>query len=187
MKMKLLNFSNLLTIAFGITSSIATIVGLVTIFISINRQHNIQKLREILWEMEKFQRTLRRYDDIDKETEFCSLFNICRNLYNSTASANDSIIKLAIFSLFVVIIIWESILLLSYPLTFSKYEYGFVVTFITVGVAILIGFMMLLDKLNNIKKSSNLPSQFEVLNANNINEINTLLIAGQLLKVKIMK
>ncbi|PFU24520.1 hypothetical protein [Bacillus cereus] len=46
-----LQIGSLATIIFGISAGILSLMGLVAIFVSMNSQHKIQKVREIYWDM----------------------------------------------------------------------------------------------------------------------------------------
>ncbi|THF74405.1 Asp23/Gls24 family envelope stress response protein [Cohnella fermenti] len=96
------------TFTFSITASLVTLVGLITIFLSINVQHSIQKAREIYWEAIGF-----TYEEQDS-TYFNSIRGKLRRnveLYRQILMPNffnKIVIFIAIGSILAVVYIWWS-------------------------------------------------------------------------------
>ena len=88
----------ILTILFGLSSGILALVGLVSIFISINNQHKIQKARELIWEIMVLPSEKNNTNHIGKK-----LFNklwMYKDLTSDKHDFNKIIIKPALLQVF---------------------------------------------------------------------------------------
>lgn len=181
------NFSNILTLSFGVISTIVTLVGLSAIFISINMQQNIQKLRDIYWLIFNFSRTPVEFNNLENERELYKLFFQYKHIYNNKSQSTKTILYLVLFSLNIVIAIFISILCFIKPPVSSNSEYAIAIILVIIISIILIFFMYAFWMLNNTEKSSELPHPKELLSGFPKKDINTLLIAGQFMKLKIIR
>ncbi|BCC60818.1 hypothetical protein OCD85_01220 [Bacillus pacificus] len=79
-----------LTIIFGLTAGILGLVGLLAIFISLNSQHNIQKARELYWQLKNFhfEDYLDKVRNLNKRSKFS---NEDQNTSNTAIDMLDDI------------------------------------------------------------------------------------------------
>lgn len=59
--------SDMIAIVFGLTGSIMALVGLIAIFVSLNTQHNLQKCRELYWEMVSMSYKEETYENLNRK------------------------------------------------------------------------------------------------------------------------
>ncbi|WP_026883212.1 hypothetical protein [Clostridium akagii] len=185
--MEFKNFSNILTLSFGVISTIVTLVGLSAIFISINMQQNIQKLRDIYWLIFNFSRTPNEFNNLGNERELYKLFFQYKHIYNNKSHSTKTILYLVLFSLNIVIAIFIAILYFIKPPVSNNSEYAVAVILVIIISIVLIFFMYIFWMLNNTEKSSELPPPKQLLSGSPKKDINTLLIAGQFMKLKIIR
>ncbi|KAA9011780.1 hypothetical protein [Niallia endozanthoxylica] len=170
------NTSDIIAFVFGLIACVFTLVGLLSIFISITSQHNIQKCRELLWELKveenpnQILKKLGLYGDIIKEkTQFTS-----------------NVISISTFSIWVAIAT-IGILNLALLNKFTKSESIILGIFSALMIGALFAFSILLLKLKSITKISNLPSLEELLDVDTESyEVNSLRLASKLISMHVI-
>ncbi|PMC37314.1 hypothetical protein CJ195_11160 [Bacillus sp. UMB0899] len=165
--------SDIIAYVFGLIACVFTLVGLLSIFISINSQHNIQKCREILWELkveespEKLIKNIELYQDIiEDKSEFTS-----------------RVISISVISIWCAIIIVAA---LNFVLIkeFLLRESLFIAAVSVPMVIVLYAFSRLLLKLKNITEISNLPTLEKLLDVNDTKHgVNALRLASKLMNM----
>ncbi|WP_143756780.1 hypothetical protein [Paenibacillus peoriae] len=179
--------SNLLSIAFGVISTIATLIGLIAIFLSLNMQHNIQKLRDIFWGMSRYSRYINKHLDIDSETHFNEQFILYEQIYNNGSKLTKRTLSTALLSLVIMALIFILVLYIIMPPSSNFLEFIIAIFLIISAITALFLFFRLLWISNSTKKISDLPSPQEILNGKPKGNINTLVIAGQFMKLHIIR
>ncbi len=157
----LTNYSFILTIVFGVTGGILTLVGLIAIFISISTQHNVQKAREILWELQGFHVD---YHSLENEKKTWLRLEHLFYQYEKLLKVNKPVslvIKVAKGSIFFVGMTWLTILIyLIKPLSYNQKAYLIVI--VSIGILILLIFIVILNRLGRVTYVADLP-KIEVL------------------------
>ncbi|AOZ94879.1 hypothetical protein [Paenibacillus crassostreae] len=185
--MQIENLSNLLAIAFGVISTIATLVGLIAIFLSFNMQQNVQKLRDIFWELSKYSRYINTHYNIEAEIHFFEQYTMYDQIYNNGSKLTKRTLTTATYSLVIMSLVFMIILLIIKPPASTLLEFIIATLFIVCVSSTLFLFIRLILFVGNIKKISDLPSPQEILNGNTQKNINTLVIVGQFLKLRIIR
>lgn len=179
------NSTDVITIIFGLTSGILTLVGLISIFISFNSQHKIQYVREILWGLVSLPY---EFGDTDKQSKDREVFRkiwLYKDITERQGDFTSTIIKVSRVSLFVVISIWSILGILLFR-EFYTTDFIFLTTSTIASITILIGFIYVLGKINNITKIGNLPSVDEIMDAGNLTTgVNTITLAAISMHLKI--
>ncbi|MBR8644252.1 hypothetical protein KEH51_05210 [[Brevibacterium] frigoritolerans] len=85
----------------GFTGGVIALVGLIAIFVSLNSQHNLQKCRELYWNMA----SMSIKDDF---TNFYETFSLYKSIYEEGPKEKYTIqiITLARISILAVICVW---------------------------------------------------------------------------------
>lgn len=176
------NQSIILTILFGLSSGILALVGLVSIFISINNQHKIQKARELIWEIMMLPSEGNNSIHIGKK-----LFNklwMYKDLTSDKQDFTKVIIRMTRITIILVSLLWFS-LLIFLNINRNSIDFIFILVSIIISIMILIGFSFILGKINKIKEIGDLPDINDILNGDHKrNGINTLSLAGLGLAIK---
>ncbi|QOR65796.1 hypothetical protein IM538_18600 [Cytobacillus suaedae] len=169
------NSANIITITFGLISGVLTLVGLLSIFISLNTQQNVQRCREILWNLKgetsdkEIVKNLELYSDI-----FIDNNNFTQKVINRTA------LTLVIVC---VIIIIENILLMN-SLKTHEFHFILLVSLLIVGVFFI--FYRMLSNLKSISKAYNLPKLSSLLDTNEDTKgVDTLMLSARTMKLNI--
>lgn len=99
---------NNISLIFGVTSGILSLMGLVAIFVSLNSQHKIQKCRELYWEIIENQGNydLSIYEISEKMTNKIWLYS---KIYNSEEKFIKYVILVSQFTIILVIWLWALI------------------------------------------------------------------------------
>lgn len=169
------NFDLLVTVVFGLVSGVLTLIGLVSIFVSLNSQHNIQKCREIYWSLLKFKGRNEIIDDL--------LLYI--DIYNDNEKFTSRVIRICTSTIYIVIFITLILNLLS--LTEFKINEYIIVTLASILIwLILIKFAGILKDLQKLDKISSLPTVPQILDASaHTKGLNTVILAVNTLEVSI--
>lgn len=155
---------NLLTIIFGLTSGILTLVGITSIFISINSQHNIQKVRELIWGITSLPLEANNYTAVSIAEKMCQYYWLYKDIVGTSKNFTKNIIYLSWCAIGLVCLFWVSLLY------FSPY----VLYIIAVGLAvvILILYSWAIGKLNDITEIADLPEYNKLLDGNSYLRMN---------------
>jgi hypothetical protein len=163
--------SDVLTIIFGITGGLLTIVGLISIFVSLNTQHSVEKIKDLLIEMKGSS-----YAEADMSNFYKDYLSYKEILKEGIPEkVTKRIIRLAIFSLAIVLIFWI--------LTSLFYMNIFIFFLTTFSGIIIVIFIKHLWKLHNTSKSLNFPDPQLFLNLHD-DTINTFEVVKELLQVR---
>lgn len=163
---------DILSIVFNVSSSTLTLVGLVTIFVSINGQHRIQRCREILWELMEL--PYQCWNDRGKfeykftlEQGIRQRFLAYKEVMHSGRTFNYVIVTFA----FVIIIIVSSMITATVSGMGSAYftnanEETFIKHAIRLGVVMMLAFGLLILSLSRISLIASLPSLHNLIDTN---------------------
>ncbi|KQU27270.1 hypothetical protein ASG65_01550 [Bacillus sp. Leaf13] len=89
------NLSNVISYFFGAVASVMTLIGLLSIFISINIQQNIQKCRETIWNLRKQKDKIDTIDDL----------SLYRDIFSDSQRFTKLVVNTSIFSISLVILL----------------------------------------------------------------------------------
>lgn len=177
-KLVLFHQSDVLTIVFGVTAGLFTLVGFSTIFISMNSQHKIEKAREFLWEIGNIPYKYTKYNDdrIGKETyHLYSLYNSILNSKDKTMRNLITFVK-GIFIFIAFSWISTCVFLMN---EFHIAELIYVSLIIIVAICFLYLFYRFISKLCNITELAGLPKYEDLLDLSKENKgISVVSIAG---------
>ncbi|MGE7687080.1 hypothetical protein [Peribacillus simplex] len=176
--------SDLITINFGITSGILTLVGLISIYVSLNTQHSLQKCKELYWNIVSLTKRDTHREKHETREKFNQDFHLYQHIYDEgiPERSTKTIINLSISAIFFVLFVWIiSIWLLIRPL--NKLEL-IVASIIWLGSGIiLLFFIKFLQKLKTILEDQGLLPPSELLNPANDKGINTLGVISTLIEI----
>ena len=151
-------------LVFTFTSSLLTIVGLLAIFISLNAQHLLQKVREYYWQMKNLRASFdlgtREPSSYDQAAqEFYRAYTIYKSLFQKD-HFTSSILRVTKCSVIGVLVIWWVTLggLWLYPgvNTYSSGDFGWIIVAALIVTGLMIWFLVYLWNLDDIPKMSGL-------------------------------
>ncbi|WP_088188494.1 hypothetical protein [Desulfosporosinus sp. FKA] len=173
----------------AINSGILSVVGLITIFISMNSQHSVQYSREILWGI--FTLPYKKNLFLDKQAIGQEVFRKFILYEQIIKDKNAFLIKIITFSQMVLtfsIIIWTTIvlnLLIRNPSLADK-----IILLLGLSLALCFIFYFILKILGDLKsvsKVGKLPTVEELLNADFLaNNLNVITLAAVSARLKIL-
>ncbi|MFZ0446716.1 MAG: hypothetical protein WAM95_19195 [Bacillus sp. (in: firmicutes)] len=143
-----------ISLTLGLVAAVLTLVGLLAIYISINSQHNIEKGRELLWDL----KGEKKLENIIKQVVLYS--DIVRGNHKYTTK----VIRRTTLTILVVILISIMINLFLIPY-FPKNLMYFTMGTTAIICLLFISFIILLVNLKNISKVSDLPTPKQLFNA----------------------
>lgn len=149
---------NFLTIIFGLTSGILTLVGITSIFVSINSQHNIQKGRELVWKIMSLPLEANNYTDVLIAEKMCQYYWLYKDIVGTSKNFTKNIIYITQFAIAVVGLFWVSCLWFFFS--------AFYVILVGLSVIILILYILAIRKLNDITQIADLPIYNNLLDGN---------------------
>ncbi|MDM5314919.1 hypothetical protein QUF49_02870 [Fictibacillus sp. b24] len=156
------NYEKILGYILGISAGVLSLIGLLSIFISLNTQQIIQKIRELLWEMQKLGRYFyfsENVGDFQKlAREFYDLYCSYKLIYRKDRFIYR-VIKVINSTIFFVSFLWGIsgiILLLSEEI--NTVSFFWINTSILTICILLINFYKLLNKLSQIDQVTDLPN-----------------------------
>jgi hypothetical protein len=144
----------ILNILFGITGGLLALVGLIAIFISINSQQNLERAKEILWNLQSFE-----IDFPDNNNNRSKKFGWFINHYNDLVKENYSIrkiINIAIASIIFVGISWPTFIIFLKDNLLTN-ELYMIAVFTIFADIILLMFILMLIGLKDITKLGGIP------------------------------
>ncbi|MEK3806103.1 hypothetical protein MHB63_05860 [Bacillus sp. FSL H8-0547] len=163
-------------IVFTFTSSLLTLVGLIAIFISLNTQHILLKVRELYWHIH----TLRASFDINISNDSASnIDDTTKSFYESLVtyktlykkdSVMSGVLSVTKWSIIAVLIIWWITIGLLWNshshsisvVTYLKTDLWLISIVCLIISGLIIWFLVYLWKLDNIPKISSFPSADEL-------------------------
>lgn len=158
--------ANVLTVVYGVTTGILTLIGLIAIYISVNIQHNLQKCKEITWKLEGFTPKIDSFDDLKNASkEIMHELKMYYNVLNRSGDHfNVRIIDLTQFTIISVTLIWLiSVNLFILP-NQSITEY-LIVFFITLCCVIIMGkFSVVIGKMKDFENFGGLRPLHDFIN-----------------------
>lgn len=181
------NQSDVITVIFGITAGILTVVGLVSVFVSINSQHRAEKARELYWKIITLPYKYENYKNEIISKEIYHLYRLYETILNSDEKFTGEINRFIKSTIITVSIIWIVMILLLMQ-TFYIIEYIFI--FIsTIAIIILLNkFFIFIDTLNDISKLVSLPKPQTLIDgANEKCELQIMSLAGMAMRILILK
>lgn len=172
------NYSNVLTVLFGVTSGIVTVIGLIAIYISINTQQNIQKCKEVVWELEELDgEGIHNNEDVKRMAK-----KIIKKLklYNDILSKsgndfNNRIIDLTQWAFLGVSFLWLISINVFLAPEQSLAEYGMVILVVTIGILFLQRFSIIIGELKNVTNLGDLTPTVDLLSFKGILFVRTIL------------
>ncbi|MBM7570161.1 hypothetical protein [Aquibacillus albus] len=186
-----ITLSEHISIVFGLTSGILTLLGLIAIFVSLNSQHNVEKARETIWELMKyphkhmeFRTNLAKQKEIREEINY-HLF-IYKNIMSGGRDFTSKIIQISKIIIWAVCIIWLTSL--YFVTNKDSTEFYYILASTVLVILIMLTFIWILTKLKNIPQISKLPSYHELLNCKNkAMNLDMLLLAAMMMQIHIVK
>lgn len=171
------HIGEVITLVSGLVAAVLALVGLLSIFISINSQHNVQKCRELLWD-------LKGMEENDKIVKNIILYN---QILSDDQKFTSKVINILRYTIYVVIGISLSLNMFLVS-SFDRVETIYSVVITVIISIIFIIFSRLLSRLKDLHYISSLPKTKDLLNANMyeyIGKVNTLDLAANTLKMRI--
>lgn len=145
----------ILNLLFGITGGLLTLVGLISIFVTLNTQHNIQRAKEILWSLQSLE-----IDFPDNNETKAKKFGWYVRHYNDLTKVGN-LIKLVIWISIITIGIVGASWMLCYNLLIkeelTQNEATFSSWFIGVALISLVSFIWMLGSLFFLTKMGDIP------------------------------
>ena len=156
------NQSDVVAALYGLTSGILALVGLVSIFVSLNSQQTIQKARELFWNVQELMHDQMMWLSLKSDPErpkfsgdtIYQRLVMYRSLLESSDGFTKVIIKYAQLAIICVWIMWFCIIVLL-KLSLWGNIFMIISTIAAIGVTSL--FYFVLQKLGNVPAISQLP------------------------------
>lgn len=155
LEMSKLSYSNIMVESLAITGAVLSLMGLIAIFISLNTQHNIQRCRQLYWEMVDTKNKF-KLDIVSRANELRRLINNYSVAFSPGTNFIGKIILIAQVTIWFVIVTWTIIFVLSYwpknsllELNFNSVSFLIILSFAN---SILYYFASIIKDLNSIKK-----------------------------------
>lgn len=160
-----------LTIILSFTSGIFSLVGLMSIFISMNSQHNVQRSREILWSLASFpyeKNIFLERGAIGKEV--FRKFILYEQILNEKQDFTNIIIRFAQTALGFCILVWIT---MAFDHLFSNRAYVEIL-YLICGLVLSVSFALyfifkILEDLKSTSKVGRLPTALEIIDADRVN------------------
>lgn len=162
--MLLLQTDLVTNILFGVSGGLLSLVGLIAIFVTLNTQYNIEKARDVLWNLRE---TYQFYDFKNIKASHGRV-NWLLNKYSKFIQLDSPIrisIRIGVITIFFVGLSWFIYLLFIAGEIQNDLLLGFVWILITVALLILTRFIYLLVKLRGISSFVNIPSKHDMEDA----------------------
>lgn len=168
------NVDIIATIIFSTTSGLLTLLALISTFIAINRQHNIEKARELFWELSqfpyKYTRTEYERDSLKIASEVDSKLKLYEITANSKSKHTKKILNIAIIIISIISFIWIiSIWGFFYGDSNVPQAFSFLIGITLVIIFLIFYFLRQLYKIFDIEKISNLPKYERLLDIDGLN------------------
>lgn len=161
----------ILSILLSFTSGILSLVGLMSIFISMNSQHNVQRSREILWSLASlpYQKGLfLEKGDIGKEV--FRKYILYEQILNEKHDFSRIIIGFAQIALGFCVLVWTTLAFEHLALDRTLLEKGFLISGLLVTVLFVTYFVFkILGDLKSTSKVGKLPTVPEIIDADQVN------------------
>ncbi|MCD5324164.1 MULTISPECIES: hypothetical protein [Pontibacillus] len=160
------NYSqDMLTVVFGLTGGLLALVGLISIFVSLNSQHMIQKLREVMWGIMDIPTKYNTYDSGEIYKEFRDKFRIYEQIFDKQGTDfTNTILRVTGFTLYFTVFVWLVLgVSYLYESKFQLYKLFLIGLPILVATLIILGFARLLSNLSDYRVVSKLPKPSEFL------------------------
>jgi hypothetical protein len=172
------NHSNVLQVIFGVTSGILTFIGLVAIYTSVNTQHNIQKCREIVWDIEELAVELNSLEEIKKSSKsIIKKLRLYGEIINKSGNYfNNKIVDLTQWAIIGVTFLW--LLAVNLFNLQSFIEYILVILVSLVGVFIISWFSHVIGDLKNVTSLGGLTPLIELINYKGDEILRKVLLLG---------
>ncbi|TGE33564.1 hypothetical protein [Desulfosporosinus sp. Sb-LF] len=160
-----------LSILLSFTSGILSLVGLMSIFISMNSQHNVQRSREILWSLA----ALPYKKDLFLEKgaigkEVFRKYILYEQIINEKQEFSKIIIGFAQIALVFCALIWITLAFNHFVIDRSLLEQFFLMGGLLVTVLFVLYFVIkILGDLKSTSKVGRLPTVLEIIDADQIN------------------
>lgn len=176
-------------ILLAITSGLLSLVGLISIFISMNSQHNVQQSREILWSI--FTLPYQKEIFLEKGAigqEVFRKFILYEQIINEKNSFLRDIIRFAQISLAFCAFIWTIIAYNLLAFTFPPIERSILVAALCLADSLVLYFILrILGVLKSISKVGRLPSVDELIDADFLTDgSNVITLAAVSSRLKII-
>lgn len=154
----------------AITSSLLSLVGLISIFISMNSQHNVQRSREILWSIFTlpYQHNLFLKKGVIGQEVFRT-FILYEQIINEKNTFLQRIIGFAQITLIFCGLIWTTIVYTLLPNTLLLFERGILLFCVILADSFVLYFIIkILGVLKSTSKVGRLPTVNQLLDANTL-------------------
>ena len=168
------NVDIIATIIFSTTSGLLTLLALISTFIAINRQHNIEKARELFWELSqfpyKYTRTEYERDSLKIASEVDSKLKLYEITANSKSKHTKKILNIAIIIISIISFIWIISIWGFFLWRFKRTASIFIFNrHNTCDYFFNFYFLRQLYKIFDIEKISNLPKYERLLDIDGLN------------------
>lgn len=161
-----------LTIILSFTSGIFSLVGLMSIFISMNSQHNVQRSREILWSLA----SLPYEKDIFSEKgaigkEVFRKFLLYEQILNEKHDFSNIIIRFAQIALGFCVLVWTTMAFDHMSLNRPDKEKVYLICGLVLSLSFVLYFIVkILGDLRSTSKVGRLPTVPEIIDADRVNQ-----------------
>lgn len=181
------NQSDVITVVFGATTGLLTLVGLISIFVAINSQHKVEKARELYWDLAALPYQYSGYKDDKIGKKIYHIFLLYESIIKPAGDFTAKVVVVVKLSIIFVSLAWASILLFLRT-TLYLVEYVFIVIVVFGIVILFLAFYSIVDKLLHINRLANLPTTEQLLDADNSHyDAQAISLAGIAMRLKISR
>lgn len=160
-----------MSVLLGFTTGVLSLVGLMSIFISMNSQHNVQRSREILWSLAALpykKDLIQEKDGIGKEV--FRKYLLYEQIINEKQDFSRIIINFAQIALGFCGLVWVAIVFNAFTSRLPLVEKGFLACGLLITVSFVLYFVFkILRDLKSTSKVGRLPTVLEILDADRLN------------------
>lgn len=160
-----------LSILLSFTAGILSLVGLMSIFISMNSQHNVQRSREILWSLAAlpYQKDLFLEKGEIGKVVFRK-YILYEQILNEKHDFSQIIIGFAQAALWFCVLVWASLVFNLLTLGRSFMEKAYLTSGLVITVSFVLYFILkILRDLRSTSKVGRLPTVQEIIDADRVN------------------
>lgn len=170
------SLGDILTIIFGLTAAVLTLVGLMSIFISLNTQHSIQRCREILWDLSSYPygdipfSPSNKIQSVGKELfQKVYIYEQALSLDKHKDSISRRMINFCTFTIGITIMIFILTSgLFARNNSIKMLRVWFVVFSTIIIILLMVNLILFLRDLKNTSKAGKLPPVNELLDGDNL-------------------
>jgi len=174
---------NIINILISMSSAVLSLIGLISIFVSISTEHRVNRARELLWDLQMAPTLYMENNEPNQTTNLTKTLLYYNSIVSSSKDFTHNVVRIAQVSIVIVAVIWL-IAMVFMLLDAKNIEriYSFLCLLLIISVLAFVFYI--LGRLSDVAKLAQLPSGEELLNMNNnLSSLNRLWLAAHTMKL----